>query len=115
MSIPGTGAKPVKNITDDTDEIAKNIRNINKQYSSGYEINNSIDSILNSASYYDDTYDQTSAVTRSIVDHVFENGNKRIALVSTLIFLLTNQKELLIRSDLYEICMKLTESKLDTS
>ncbi len=40
---------------------------------------NSIDSIINSASYYNDAWEQTSAVTRSIADHAFENGNKRTA------------------------------------
>lgn len=61
------------------DEIADDIRNINKKYSNGFEQNNSIDSIINSASYYEDAWEQTSAVTRSIADHAFENGNKRTA------------------------------------
>lgn len=42
-------------------------------------MNNSIESILNSASYYDDPYEQVAAIVRSITDHAFENGNKRTA------------------------------------
>lgn len=61
------------------DEIAEDIININKQYSDGFELNNSIKNILNSASYYDDPYEQVAAVTRSITDHAFANGNKRTA------------------------------------
>ncbi|MBC6298229.1 hypothetical protein HCJ45_14030 [Listeria sp. FSL L7-1517] len=30
-------------------------------------------------SFYEDAWEQTSAVTRSIADHAFENGNKRTA------------------------------------
>ncbi|WP_185399846.1 type II toxin-antitoxin system death-on-curing family toxin, partial [Listeria cossartiae] len=73
------GKNRSRNLIDNTDEIAKDIRNINKKYSNGFEQNNSIDSIINSASYYNDTWEQTSAVTRSIADHAFENGNKRTA------------------------------------
>ncbi|MBC1405967.1 type II toxin-antitoxin system death-on-curing family toxin [Listeria welshimeri] len=61
------------------DEIADDIRNINKKYSSGFEQNNSIDSIINSASYYEDAWEQTSAVTRGIAEHAFVDGNKRTA------------------------------------
>lgn len=68
-----------RNLIDNMDEISDDIRNINKKYSSGFEQNNSIDNIINSASYYEDAWEQTSAVTRSIADHAFENGNKRTA------------------------------------
>ncbi|MBC1735142.1 hypothetical protein IA623_10815 [Listeria seeligeri] len=71
--------KPPRNLVDNMDEIADDIRNINKKYSNGFEQNNSIDGIINSASYYEDAWEQTSAVTRSIADHAFENGNKRTA------------------------------------
>lgn len=71
--------KPPRNLVDNMDEIADDIRNINKKYSNGFEQNNSIDSIINSASYYEDAWEQTSAVTRSIADYAFENGNKRTA------------------------------------
>ena len=73
------GASSTKNLVDDMDEIAEDIININKQYSDGFELNNSIKNILNSASYYDDPYEQVAAVTRSITDHAFANGNKRTA------------------------------------
>ena len=72
----GTGTR---NLIDDMDEIAEDIININKQYSDGFELNNSIKNILNSASYYDDQYEQVAAITRSITDHAFANGNKRTA------------------------------------
>lgn len=61
------------------DEIAEDIININRQYSDGFELNNSVKNIINSASYYDDPYEQVAAVTRSITDHTFANGNKRTA------------------------------------
>ena len=69
-----------RNIVDDMEVIADDIANFNKKYSDGYQMNNSVENILNSASYYDDPYDQVAAVTRSIVDHVFANGNKRTAM-----------------------------------
>ncbi|MGX7420048.1 type II toxin-antitoxin system death-on-curing family toxin [Carnobacterium gallinarum] len=64
---------------DNTPEIADTIRDINKKYSNGFEQNNSIESIINSASYYEDAWEQASAVTRSITDHAFVDGNKRTA------------------------------------
>ena len=71
--------KPPRSLIDNMDEIADDIRNINKKYSSGLEQNNSIDSIINSASYYEDGWEQTSAVTRSVAEHAFVDGNKRTA------------------------------------
>lgn len=71
--------KPPRNLIDNMDEIADDIRNINKKYSIGLEQNNSIDSIINSASYYEDVWEQTSAVTRGIAEHAFVDGNKRTA------------------------------------
>lgn len=62
------------------EEIADDIVNLNKKYSDGYQMNNSVENILNSASYYDSPYDQVAAVTRSITDHAFANGNKRTAM-----------------------------------
>jgi death-on-curing family protein len=73
------GGSGTKNLIDNMDEIAEDIVNINKKYSDGYQMNNSIENILNSASYYDDPYEQVAAVTRSITDHAFANGNKRTA------------------------------------
>lgn len=73
------GKKRSRNLIDNTDEIAKDIRNINKKYSGGIEQNNSIDNIINSASYYEDEWEQASAVTRSIAEHAFVDGNKRTA------------------------------------
>lgn len=69
-----------RNIIDNMNEIADDIVNINKKYSDGYQMNNSVENILNSASYYDDPYEQVAAVTRSITDHAFANGNKRTAM-----------------------------------
>ncbi len=68
-----------RNIVDNMDEIAEDIIDINRQYSNGVEMNNSIENILNSASYYDDPYKQVGAIVRSITDHTFMNGNKRTA------------------------------------
>ena len=70
---------PKRNLIDDMDEIADDIIEINRKYSDGYELNNSIKNILNSASYYDDPYEQIAAIIRSITDHAFVNGNKRTA------------------------------------
>lgn len=39
-----------RNIVDNMDEIAEDIIDINRQYSNGVEMNNSIENILNSAS-----------------------------------------------------------------
>lgn len=54
------------------DGITEDTININKKYSDGFELNNSI-------KYFDDPYEQVTAVTRSITDHAFANGNKRTA------------------------------------
>jgi len=56
--------------------VAEEIIEINKKYSNGYEMNNSASNIVNSASYYEDPYDQVASITRSIANHAFENGNK---------------------------------------
>jgi len=84
-------SKPPRNLVDNMDEIADDIRNINKKYSSGFEQNNSIENIINSASYYEDSWEQASAVTRSITDHAFVDGNKRTAF-DTLNMLLDDLK-----------------------
>lgn len=57
------------------DEIADDIRDINKKYSSGFEQNNSIDSIINADSYYEDAWEHTSAVKRGIAEHAFDTLN----------------------------------------
>lgn len=44
------------------DEIAEDIININKQYSDGFELNNSVKNILNSSSYYDAPYNQVAVI-----------------------------------------------------
>jgi len=74
------GSKGARNIIDDAASIVSDIININKKYSNGNQAYNSIESIVNSASYYDNGYDQIASVTRSITQHAFENGNKRTAL-----------------------------------
>jgi len=43
------------------------------------DVNNPITSIVNSASYYDDPFEQVGAIGRGIAQHAFENGNKRTA------------------------------------
>ena len=75
----GTSGPKYQNIEDNFDEIVSDIINTNKKYSDGYEMNNSIENIVNSALYYDDPVDQVSAITRSITDHAFVDGNKRTA------------------------------------
>ncbi|QKI93823.1 type II toxin-antitoxin system death-on-curing family toxin [Listeria monocytogenes] len=86
-----SGKKRSRNLIDDKDKIAEDIRNINKKYSVGIEQNNSIDNIINSASYYEDEWEQASAVTRSIAEHAFVDGNKRTAF-DTLNMLLEDLK-----------------------
>ena len=103
-----------RNLIDNMDEIAEDIININKQYSDGFELNNSIKNILNSASYYDDPYNQVAAVTRSITDHAFANGNKRTAF-DTLNMLLSdlglNSK--LTDSQKWNLIYDIAEGRLD--
>jgi prophage maintenance system killer protein len=82
---------PSRNLIDNLNEIADDIRDINKKYADGVEMNNSIENIINSASYYEDHWEQVSAVTRSIAGHAFENGNKRTAF-DTLNMLLDDLK-----------------------
>ncbi|EAE7094518.1 type II toxin-antitoxin system death-on-curing family toxin [Listeria monocytogenes] len=107
------GSKQNRNLVDDMKEIAGDIRNINRKYSNGFEQNNSIDSIINSASYYNDAWEQTSAVTRSIADHAFENGNKRTAF-DTLNMLLDdfNLKSPLTDSQKWDLIEKLGRKEI---
>ncbi|EHP2986166.1 type II toxin-antitoxin system death-on-curing family toxin, partial [Listeria monocytogenes] len=107
------GSKQNRNLVDDMKEIAGYIRNINRKYSNGFEQNNSIDSIINSASYYNDAWEQTSAVTRSIADHAFENGNKRTAF-DTLNMLLDdfNLKSPLTDSQKWDLIEKLGRKEI---
>ncbi|HAC0645880.1 TPA_asm: type II toxin-antitoxin system death-on-curing family toxin [Listeria monocytogenes] len=107
------GSKRNRNLVDDMKEIAGDIRNINRKYSNGFEQNNSIDSIINSASYYNDAWEQTSAVTRSIADHAFENGNKRTAF-DTLNMLLDdfNLKSPLNDSQKWDLIEKLGRKEI---
>ena len=81
----------INNIIDNIESISNNIIDINKRYADGYQMNNSIENILNSASYYNDPYEQVAAVARSIIDHAFANGNKRTAL-NTINMLLNDFK-----------------------
>nr|WP_240903751.1 S8 family serine peptidase [Chengkuizengella sediminis] len=69
-----------RNLIDHGGDIANDIININLKYSNGNQAYNSIQSIINSASYYDNPWDQVSSITRSVAQHAFENGNKRTAL-----------------------------------
>ena len=96
------------------DEIAEDIININKQYSDGFELNNSIKNILNSASYYDDPYEQVAAVTRSITDHAFANGNKRTAF-DTLNMLLDDLglDNTLTNSQKWDLIYDIAEGRID--
>jgi prophage maintenance system killer protein len=66
-------------IANNAEKLADDIININKKYSNGNQMNNSISNIVNSASYYENPYDQVASITRSITQHAFENGNKRTA------------------------------------
>ncbi|MEC0228811.1 hypothetical protein, partial [Paenibacillus alba] len=86
-----TSEVPIRNLIDNAQDIADDIININKQYSNGNEAYNSISSIINSASYYENEWDQVSSVTRSITQHAFENGNKRTGF-DTLNMLLNDMK-----------------------
>ena len=103
-----------RNLVDNMDEIAEDIININKQYSDGFELNNSIKNILNSASYYDDPYEQVAAVTRSITDHAFANGNKRTAL-DTLNMLIDDLglDDVLTDSQKWDLIYDIAEGRLD--
>ncbi|MBI9051167.1 MAG: Ig-like domain repeat protein [Anaerolineaceae bacterium] len=72
-------AKNTRNLLTDFDSIVDEIVDINKQYDNGLEIHNSISSIVHSATYYDDPYEQIAAIGKGISAHAFENGNKRTA------------------------------------
>ena len=108
------GTSSTRNLVDDIDEIAEDIININKQYSDGFELNNSIKNILNSASYYDDPYEQVAAVTRSITDHAFANGNKRTAF-DTLNMLLDDLglDNTLTDSQKWDLIYDIAEGRID--
>ncbi len=80
-------ASQLLDLVDDAALITQNIVNINKLYSTGQQLYNSVSSIVNSASYYSSKYDQVSSIVRGIAQHAFENGNKRTA-VDTLFMLL---------------------------
>ena len=77
-------------------------------------MNNSVKNILNSASYYDDPYEQVAAVVRSITDHAFANGNKRTAF-DTLNMLMgdlgLNNK--LTNSQKWNLIYDIAEGRLD--
>ncbi len=106
--------KSIINLIDDIDEITDDIIKINKKYSDGFELNNSIKNILNSASYYDDPYEQGAAVTRSITDHAFANGNKRTAFDTTnmlLSHLMLNNK--LTDSQKWHLIYDIAEGRLN--
>ncbi len=68
------------NLIDDFDTIVDDIININKKYDIGLELHNKVDTIINSALYYDDYYEQVASISRSISQHTFANGNKRTAV-----------------------------------
>lgn len=108
------GGSGSRNLIDDMDEIAEDIININKQYSDGFELNNSIKNILNSASYYDDQYEQVAAITRSITDHAFANGNKRTAF-DTLNMLLDDfgLSNALTDSQKWDLIYDIAEGRID--
>jgi death-on-curing family protein len=97
-----------------TFQFSKDIVNMNKKYSNGNQMNNNVDNILNSASYYNDPYEQVAAVTRSITDHVFENGNKRTAF-DTLNMLLDDLglKNLLSDAQKWNLIYDIAEGRLN--
>lgn len=76
-------------------------------------MNNSIESIINSASYYDDAYEQVSAITRSITDHAFANGNKRTAF-DTLNMLLDDMglKNILNDTQKWDLIYDIAEGRI---
>jgi len=77
------------NLIEKADYLTKNIININKLYSTGKDVYNSVSNIINSASYYDNKYDQVASIIRGIADHAFLDGNKRTAVDS--LFMLLNE------------------------
>mgnify|MGYP001800109119 CR=1 FL=1 len=83
MFIPFVGGSVLKGgskLYSRVDEFAGIITSINRKYSNGSELSSgALNSVVNSASYYDNVQDQGSAIFNSIVGHVFENGNKRTA------------------------------------
>ncbi|MCH5267591.1 MAG: hypothetical protein J1E62_04520, partial [Lachnospiraceae bacterium] len=103
----------ITNIVDDIDNIAQEIIDINKKYSDGFEMNNSVHNILNSASYYDDPYEQVAAVIRSISDHAFANGNKRTAF-DTLNLLLNKLrlKDILTDAQKWDLIYDIAEGRI---
>ena len=105
---------PKRNIIDNMDEIAEDIIYINKQYSDGFELTNSVKNILNSASYYNDPYEQVAAVIRSITDHTFANGNKRTAF-DTLNMLLNDfgLDNTLTDSQKWDLIYDIAEGRID--
>lgn len=76
-------------------------------------MNNSISNIVNSASYYENSYDQVASITRSITQHAFENGNKRTAF-DTLNKLLKdiNLKNLLNDTQKWDLINKMGEGEI---
>lgn len=77
-------------------------------------MNNSIKSILNSASYYEDPYEQVAAVTRSITDHAFANGNKRTALESMNMLLDDHRlRNLLTNAQKWNLIYDIAEGRLN--
>lgn len=96
------------------DEITGDIVNINKKYSDGYQMNNSIENILYSASYYDDPYEKVAAVTRSITDHAFANSNKRTEF-DTLNILLDDLKlnNSLTETQIWDLIYDIAEGRVN--
>jgi death-on-curing family protein len=112
--VEGAGRTGWRNLIDNLKEIADDIVNINKKYSDGYQMNNSVESILHSASYYDDAYEQVAAVTRSLSGHPFANGNKRTAF-DTLNMLLDDMrlKNTLSDTQKWKLISDIAEGRLD--
>lgn len=62
-----------------SEEISRSITDINSSYG-GFEFNGSVDSVVNTASYYNDPYDQIGSILNGIAgNHLFFDGNKRTA------------------------------------
>ena len=114
IKLPSKGMVDSGNyIVNNAEKIADDIININKKYSNGNQMNNSISNIVNSASYYENSYDQVASITRSITQHAFENGNKRTAF-DTLNKLLKdmNLKNLLNDTQKWDLINKMGEGEI---
>lgn len=68
---------------------------------------------IDSISYYENKWEQVSAVTRSIAEHAFVDGNKRTALATTYLFMKEQGYHLLIDETFYDFSLKIIEHHLE--